>query len=416
MEITIGGNIGCVDEFTGQPLSGELTSVFPSNITASQDGGLSSRRMLSNDAVVEVVVTLLSSVTRNWHRFHNYPPAKGIEEIDGYSSTFFGLEPSATTTRFDHIDALANDLSKTIAMGVMSKIAKVDTLIKLGGGYLKAEAAQLGLPKVTTGDAIDFMFQALAYYGYQSKAGHFGEENGLAFDFSKTFGAKKVLEQAIGIMYPPRRRRSLHQTKDDVLNALTDVMLVIFDSIETSGAGSDAKRALEEITKVTIAVETGVLREVEDLTSGVLSPTAFLEDNTKQRIRAKVEAVAVPTTLKEALDDALGVPEPRAPSPEVNEEPKTSSKDDTGMILGIVFGALAGGLLIACVVVVSARRARKSRTTEDSSLPMTIDLSDQLYTPYSKKKKDKKGRKYEPAGSSSLEMTGLRDSQASALA
>ena len=215
------------------------------------------------------------------------------------------------------------------------------------------------------------------------------------------------------------RRRSLQQSDAD-LDALGSVMVLLFTTIEEkSSEDEDISVVVQDIAKVSITAETVVLEEVKDLAAGKVNSTAFKEANTAAKINSKVKVAAVPSTLQETFDKIVPKPEPVTPAPTQPPPPpkSDSSKDNSGMILGIVFGTLALALLIVVGVFVSARHARNRRMAEDSSLPMTIDLSSQLYTPYEKKKKSKKEKTYAPAGaSSSLEMTSVGSSQAEALA
>ena len=244
------------------------------------------------------------------------------------------------------------------------------------------------------------------------------------FSFAASVDALSVLKGAIDLIQADQSssRRSLLQSDDD-LGALADVLLVIFDNIETKKAEPDMAKVVEGITKTTIAAETVVMKEVEQLALGNIDATAFVASNTKEKMETRVEAVALPSSFEETLDAALNpdgrsAKPPPGPAKDPPPDKSSSSGTDSGMIIGIVFGTLALAMLIVGGVFLSAKRAKKKRMTEDSSLPMTIDLSSQLYTPYNKKKKDKVAKKYAPSGASSsnLEMTNLSSSQAESLA
>ena len=400
VNVTIGGNAGCTDAFTGQALKGTLST----RVARASAGEPST-----------AVATLLSTVAVVWD---DRDQERNMSAADEHAGAYFGLGPRRPTT-FDHIGALSEEATKASAVLAMSRAAMVDAVVRLGAAYINEVAAQGGGEPVTEADAASFVFESFAEHG---RAG----QGSRVFNFSAAADTVEVLTQALDLYdsYSPpgatisRRGRSLQQASAD-LGALADVMLAIFQTVEAEAAEGSVAKVVEEITKTTIVVETEVLREVHDLAAGKVGAAAFAEANSPERIQAKVEAAAVPTTFAENLETALspggsGAPPAPAPSPEP-EKDGSSSGDDSGLIVGVVLGALAAAGLIAGGALASAKRARKKRKLDaGDSLPMTIDLSNELYTPYNKGKREKKAKKYAPA-ESALEMTSLGGAQASAL-
>lgn len=393
-----GGDAHCVDEFTGSGLKETMNT-------------RASFVMAAGDQTRSVAITPASTIVAVWDDIDG---DKNLTIVEKEAATYFGVSGFDSIMSYDHLAALGSDGTKSKALEVMSTLAKVDSLIKLGGGYAdKSGTSSEAAPRQSSA----CMQEAMAEYAYAGGGSK-------VFDFSSSNDTVAVLKGAITIYQSGEpltsRRRALQQSDTD-LSALADVMVTIFDTIESNADETDASAAIEAITKAIVAAETEIIKDVEDLAEGKVSASAFKEANTKERINEKVAATALPASLSEAISGVVPpAPPAPAPSPPTEEEKESSSKsDDTGMIIGIVFGVLAFTVIIVGGVFYSARRARNKRLTDDAGLPMTIDLSSTIYTPYNKKK-EKKAKKYAPGGASSssagIEMTPVDDSQASAFA
>ena len=382
IDVAVGGNPECVDTFTGQALTGKLTS-----------------RMLGSKT--SVMVTPMSTISIGWD---DLDTSNNLTTIDPMTGKLFDLSNFEPTV-IDHIEALANENSRSLGAKAIGQMTKIYSLVSLGAVYIN--------------ETRGVTFESASSYMYQSMV-KLASDNGETYDFFTMPAPVDAIKGGLQMQQAAAsRRRSLQQSDAD-LDALGSVMVLLFTNIEEkSSEDEDISVVVQDIAKVSITAETVVLEEVKDLAAGRVNSTAFKEANTAAKINSKVKVAAVPSTLQETFDKIVPKPEPVTPAPTQPPPPpkSDSSKDNSGMILGIVFGTLALALLIVVGVFVSARHARKRRMAEDSSLPMTIDLSSQLYTPYEKKKKSKKEKTYAPAGaSSSLEMTSVGSSQAEALA
>jgi hypothetical protein len=391
--VEIGGNAECEDTFTG----------------LKPDGALFSGITRSNYSASTMMVTPMSTAAISWQQSDS---SQTIASVDAPTGRYFGTDwpyggMALKPTQFDQIAALPLGYEMTEkAVNMIAAQAKINTAVSLGAGYISSAK------NVTIAEASLLMYQSL---GNRVAA----EAGGGRFDYSTTTDTLAVIQGAVAAYSDSdAAHRRLQQFGADDLNALANVMLVIFTEIEkkadqlTSGSASIAK-VVEEVAKVSIAAETSVMNDVKDLGSGKINSTAFVEDNTAARLKAKEDEVTLPSSFSSSFEALVPPPPPTEPPP---PEKDSGSSSNQGLVIGVVCGTLAFSLLIVGGVYASAKHARNKRMAEDSSLPMTIDLSSQLYTPYDKKKQKKKGGKYMAGSSSSLEMTPVAREQMEAFA
>lgn len=270
-----------------------------------------------------VVVSPLSTTVAKWHSL----TSQTLADINTKGALFFGTV-GAFPTSYDHISALSVDATKPIVVGIISTIAKVNTVTKLGAGYITQIGSASGVTEAT---ALGYMYESMADY-----ANNGGGTK--VFDFSTPTDTVEVLKGAIArYQAATSRRRTLLQADAD-LSALADVMLVIFDSIESSKTGADVSTMVEGITKASIAAETEVMKDVQDLASGKVTPSAFKEANTKEKISAKVASAVVPESFSASLQAAL--------EPESTEKKSTSSSSDDDTVI-IVVCVVVGAVVLA---------------------------------------------------------------------
>ena len=389
--VQIGGNAACEDTFTG----------------LKPDGALFSGIMESNFSSSTMMVTPMSTAAYAWEQGDS---SQTIASVDLPTGQYFG-QAGIRPTQYDHISALSSADTRSAANAVIAVQTKIYTAISLGAGYISSTK------NITASEASILMYQSLGDR-VATQAGA-GEDT---FDFSTINDTLAVIQGANSLAgnFASEGGRRLQQDGTENLNALANVMLVIFTEIEKKSdqlaSGVPISKVVEEITKVSITAETSVMNDVKNLASGKINSTAFIEDNTAAKLKLKEDQVTLPSSFTSSFEALVPPPPPPPAEPLPPPEEESGSNSNQGLIIGVVCGTVVFSLLVVGGVYVSAKHSRKKRMTEDSSLPMTIDLSSQLYTPYDKKKKQKRGNKYSPAGSSSLEMTPVADAQASAFA
>ena len=312
--VTIGGNgNSCVDSFSGLALQGKLTSYVGS----------------SNFNSTPVAVTPMSRVAVEWDVLDTGRDMYSGVETEVATFFFTGVDTLDTAykaTVTDHIEALSlGEANRQLGLEVMARMAKVNAVINLGAGYIE----QIGSAHnfVTAESSRDYMYASMSDHGFQGK----GSE---VFDFDGSADTLEVLTGAVAIYQQQLpSRRQLQQDLSADLAALADVMLVVFQSVESQKAEGDVTKVMEGITKTAIAAETEVIKDVEALGAGLVTPEAFKEANTADKVAAKVEAAEVPATFTASVAAAVSgqAVDPNAITPE-----KGSSGDDDTVIIIVV--------------------------------------------------------------------------------
>ncbi|QDZ25451.1 hypothetical protein A3770_17p79690 [Chloropicon primus] len=294
-------------------LAGELKSVTPTSFI----GGHS------------LVVSPMSTIAEE--KYGSASPSITVATAESIVATSFGLGAHKSTS-FDHINALSLE-DNSVALDVMATTAKLNAVINLGSGYIAKKGQANG---VTEASARQYMYTALTSY--------LGVDQ--AFDFTTTTDTIQVLKNALASfgaeILPATSRRALLQVSEDDLNALADVMLVVFETVEKKKSeGTDVATAVEELTKTTIAAETEVVKDVEALGAGTLTPEAFKDANTAEKVESKVAAAEVPATFQDSLEEAL-TPDTAVVLPPA---PPSGGDDSTTLIIIIVVAVVvvAGG-------------------------------------------------------------------------